>query len=179
MGRLKQVGIDVDTNRMIEQHRRSFAESTNEILRRILPLVPLSTSPADTSSARQASPPAAGTRARGQWTVEIQGDRIPAANLKCAYRSLLEALSARDAGFMARFSEEKGRSRRFVARSPGHLYAASPHLAERYAECLPNGWYFDTNLSTAQVAKRARVAARTCGLRYGADVRILENLREI
>ena len=179
MPRLKQVGIDVDTHRMIEQHRRSFAESTNEILRRILPLVPPSVPPAGTSFSAQAPRPAAGTRARGQWTLEIKGDRIPAANLKSAYRGLLEALSARDPGFMARFSEEKGRSRRFVARAPGQLYAASPHLAERHAERLPNGWYFDTNLSTAQVAKRARVAARMCGLRYGTDVRILENLREI
>lgn len=179
MGRLKQVGIDVETNRMIEQHRRSFAESTNEILQRILPLVAPPAPSADSSAARHATPPTAGTRARGQWTVEIQGERIPAANLKSAYRSLLEALSAGHAGFLAQFSEEKGRSRRFVARAPGQLYAASPHLAERHAERLPNGWYFDSNLSTAQVAKRARVAARICGLRYGADVRILENLREI
>jgi hypothetical protein len=178
MGRLKQVGIDVDTNRMIEQHRRSFAENVNDILRRILPLVPLSAAPVP-SAARSAPPPPPGTRTRGLWTVEIEGNRIPAANLKSAYRGLLEALSARDTGFMARFSEEKGRSRRFVARTPGQLYAASPHLAEHHAERLADGWYFDTNLSTAQVAKRARIAARICGLRYGSDVRILENLREI
>ena len=179
MGRMKQVGIDVDANRMIEQHRRSFAESTNDILRRILPLVPPSADPPVPSATHSVPPPPAGTRVRGQWTVEVLGDRIPAANLKSAYRSLLEALSNREAGFMARFSEEKGRSRRFVARTPEQLYAASPHLARRHAERLADGWYFDTNLSTAQVATRAKIAARICGLRYGADVRILENLREI
>lgn len=177
MARLKQVDIDVDVNRMVEQHRRSFAESINDILSRILPLVPVSAPPVPLKGGTPS--PAPGTRTRGQWTVEIEGRRIAAGNLKAAYRTLLLALSERSPDFLARFAEEKGRSRRFVARTPGGLYGASPHLAKDHAEPLADGWYFDTNLSTAQVSARARVAARLCGLRYGADVRILENLREI
>lgn len=177
MGRLKQVGVDVEVHRLIEQHRRSFSESVNDILGRILPLVPASAPLRLAGSGAASSPP--GTRTRGQWTVEIEGRRIPARNLKAAYRTLLEALSERSPDFLARFGEEKGRSRRFVARIPGGLYGASPHLAKNHAEPLVDGWYFDTNLSIAQVSARARIAARLCGLRYGADVRILENLREI
>ena len=79
----------------------------------------------------------------------------------------------------AAFAEEGGRSRRFVARTGTQLYPASPHLAKRHSALLAPGWYFDSNVSAVQVARRARVAARICGLRYGADVRILENLREI
>jgi len=41
------------------------------------------------------------------------------------------------------------------------------------------GWYFDSNVSADQVGKRARIAARLCGLHYGPDVWILDNLREI
>ena len=72
----------------------------------------------------------------------------------------------------------RGASRRFVARTPAALYDKSPHLA-RHAEPLVDGWYFDSNLSAARVAKLARIAARLCGLHYGSDVRILDNLREI
>ena len=177
MGRLKQVGIDVEVHRMVEQHRRSFSESFNDILGRILPLVPLGAPPPPVKGSPAL--PAPGTRTRGQWTVEIEGRRIAAGNLKAAYRTLLIALSERSPDFLARFAEEKGRSRRFVARTPGGLYAASPHLAKDHAEPLADGWFFDTNLSSAQVSARARIAARLCGLRYGVDVKILENLREI
>ena len=178
MPRLKQVGIDVDVNRMVEQHRRSFSESVNDILRRVLPLIP----PSETPPVRFAPSSPESVRAirtRGQWTVEIDDRRIAAGSLKAAYRTLLLALSERSPDFLARFAEEKGRSRRFVARTPGALYGASPHLAKDHAEPLTDGWYLDTNLSAAQVSARARIAARLCGLRYGADVRILENLREI
>jgi len=179
LAKLRQVGIDVEVYRMVEQHRRSFAESSNDILRRILPLVPLSGA-APVQVGRDGEPaPQPGTRSRGQWTVEIEGRRTPVANLKAAYRLLLLALSKRHPDFLPRFAEEKGRSRRFVARTPGGLYAASPHLAKKHAEPLVDGWYFDTNLSADQAAQRSRIAARLCGLRYGADVRILENLREI
>lgn len=126
-----------------------------------------------------AAPPIAGTRRRGQWTVEIQGERLPAPNLKLAWRTLLEALDERFPDFLSDFAEEKGRSRHYVARSPGQLFAASPHLAKRHAEPLGAGWYFDSNVSAAQVSRRARIAARLCGLHYGRDLRILENLREI
>ncbi|HET9639848.1 MAG TPA: hypothetical protein VFP12_11640 [Allosphingosinicella sp.] len=177
MGRLKQVGIDVEVHRLIEQHRRSFLESTNDILSRILPLIPPAAPP---SPIRVGSAsPMPGTRNRGQWTVEIEGRRIAAGSLKAAYRTFLITLSERSPEFLTRFAEEKGRSRRFVARTPGGLYGASPHLAKDHAELLADGWYFDTNLSAEQVASRVRIAARLCGLRYGADVRILENLREI
>ena len=185
MGRLKQVGVDVEVNRLVEQHRRSFSESFNDILRRILPLVPLAAPPPPSppppplDGGAGLRSPGTVVRTRGQWTVEIEGRRIAAANLKSAYRALLLALADRSPDFLACFAEEKGRSRRFVARTPGGLYGASPHLAKDHGEPLVDGWFFDANLSAAQVSARARIAARLCGLRYGADVKILESLREI
>ena len=179
MAKLKQVGIDVEVNRMIEAHRRGFSESSNDILRRVLPLVPLTGASPGPPAGHDGSMREPGTRSRGQWTVEISGRPTPVANLKAAYRTLLLALNERHPDFLSRFAEEKGRSRRFVARTPGGLYAASPHLAKKHAEPLVDGWYFDSNLSADQAARRSRVAARLCGLRYGTDVRILENLREI
>jgi hypothetical protein len=179
LAKLKQVGIDVEVNRMIEAHRRGFSESINDILRRVLPLVPPAAASPAPLAGLDGSVREPGARTRGQWRVEIAGRPTPVPNLKAAYRALLLALDERHPDFLARFAEEKGRSRRFVARTPGGLYAASPHLAKKHAEPLVEGWYFDSNLSADQAARRSRIAARLCGLRYGTDVRILENLREI
>lgn len=202
---MRRIGIDVEVHRLIERHRRSFAEDENDILRRVLPLVPLaplappspgaqaargedeapacsSAAPAPGGGDRRSgggSPSPPRTRRRGQFAVEVRGERILAANLKLAYKALLEALDSKYPDFLAAFAEETGRSRRFVARSQAELYAASPHLAKRHAMLLRPGWYFDSNVSAVQVARRARIAARVCGLRYGAEVRILDNLREI
>lgn len=170
--------VDEAVHALIERHRRSESESRNDILRRILPLVPAAAAPRP-SLAAIVSPPPPGTRQRGQWAVEIEGERIAAANLVSAYRTLLEALDRLHPDFLADFAEEKGRRRRFVARTPASLYPASPHLAKRHAVPLTGGWWFDSNVSTVQVARRARIAARICGLRYGAQLRILEGLREI
>jgi len=92
---------------------------------------------------------------------------------------LLHRLAERFPDFLERFSREKARSRRFVARDPIHLYSNAPHLADKHAKALIDGWFFDTNLSAIQVSQRVRIAARLCDLLYGKDVRILDNLREI
>lgn len=171
---MNQIDVDPEVQRAIERHRRVPSESENDILRRVLaiaawaPRRPVLETPGPT-----------GTRRRGQWAVELLGETIPAANLKAAWRTLLDALDVRFPEFLSDFAEEEGRTRRFVARSPGELYAAAPHLARRHAEPLAGGWYYDSNVSAAQVARRARIAARLCGLRYGRDLRILESLREI
>lgn len=177
MPRLKQVGIDVDVHRAIEQARQSFSESENDILRRMLlgEKVQRSKPPVSRASPRSDE----SVRSRGLWATEVKGERTPAANMKDAYRTLLLKLDELEPGFIDQFAQESSRSRRFVARKPTDLYQSSPHLADEHAQPLKGGWFFDTNLSTEQVATRARVAARVAGLLYGRDVRLLENLREI
>jgi hypothetical protein len=176
VARTKQIGIDVDVHRAIEQARQSFSESENDILRRLLL--------GETAPRRipvQKRPPSVEetVRSRGLWSVDVKGERISAANMKEAYRTLLLKLAEVSPNFIERFASERARSRRFVARKPTDLYDSSPHLAGEYAQPLKDGWYYDTNLSTEQVAKRARVAARVAGLSYGRDVRLLDNLREV
>lgn len=175
---LKPIGIDLDVCRAIERARLSFGECENDILRRLL----LPARGGRTGAPRRAVAPGpvrGEPRRRGLWTVQVGGRKIPAANLKHAYRMLLRELEAAHPHFLEAFARERSRGRRFVARTPGELFGRSPHLARRHAELLVDGWYFDTNLSADQAARRARVAARLCGLHYGSDVRILDNLREI
>lgn len=177
MMELRQIGIDLDVHGAIERARLALGESENEILRRLL--LPARTGPRKPARARPEARRGHGpVRGRGIWTVEVGGRRIPAANAKQAYRILLRELAAAHPHFLEAFAAEKGRTRRFVARSPAALYGKAPHLA-RHAEPLAEGWYFDSNLSAARIARLARVAARLCGRHYGSDVRILDNLREI
>ncbi len=175
---LKQIGIDVDVNGVIESNRQSFTETENDILRRLLmpaadesrrsrPAVPL----ADLDSGA--------VRARGRWAIVRGTNRRPASNLKEAYRLFLLQLHEEFPDFLERFADEQARSRRFVARSPTDLYLKSPALARHHAKPLADGWFFDTNLSTDQVARRVRVAARICGLRYGTDLMLLNNMEQI
>jgi hypothetical protein len=176
-GEFRRVEIDLDVHRALERARQALGETENDILRRVL------LTRAAKPAARTAAPPGAGrsatTRSRGLWSVELAGRRLPAANLKHSYRLLLRELDAAHPHFLEDFAREKERTRRFVARTPAELYGRSPHLAGRHAQPLGGGWYFDTNLSAVQIGKRARIAARLCGLHYGSDVRILDNLREI
>jgi hypothetical protein len=176
---LRRIHIDLDVHRAIERARGSLGESDNDILRRLL------LGGGEAGRPRRAAAGARGraqgaARSRGLWSVEIAGRRLPAANLKRAWWLLLRELDAAYPHFLEDLAGEKARSRRFVARAPADLYGRdSAHLARRHAVPLVGGWYFDSNLSAAQVAKRARIAARLCGLHYGSDVRILDNFREI
>ena len=175
---LRPIGIDLDVQRAIERARISFGECENDLLRRLL----LAARGSRTGPPRRAAAPGpvrGEPRRRGLWTVEVGGRRIAAANLKHAYRILLRELEAAHPHFLEAFARERSRGRRFVARAPAELFGRSPHLARRHAEPLVGAWYFDTNLSAEQIARRARIAARLCGLHYGSDVRILDNLKEI
>lgn len=174
----KTIEIDVDVHRAIERARLGLGESENDILRRLLLPARARPRPCPPAHQGQAGVAAGPTRSRGLWSVEIGGRRIPAANLKQAYRVLLRELQAAHPHFLEAFADEKTHGRRFVARTPAALYGRSPHLA-RHAERLGDDWYFDANVSAVQVARRARIAARLCGRFYGPDVRILDNLREI
>lgn len=179
MHELKPIEIDLEVNAVIEGQRRSFGESPNAILRRLLLEAPVRPRIGSSGDVHALEPSYPGERVTGRWTVELNGARTAASNLKGAYRTLLLLLHARDGQFLQAFAQERARARRFVARRPEDLYLNSPDLARDHAKPLDDGWYFDTNLSTDQVARRARIAARLAGLKYGRDVRILNNMEEI
>ena len=178
---LRQIAVDIDVHRVIENSRQSFSESENDILRRLLLSSQTNSSRSliRKSSTRPSPLPGTVSRSRGLWSVEIEGVRISAVNMKDAYRLLLLTLEQLRPGFLDAFAREGSSRRRFVARTAAELYTSSPHLAREHGRHLADDWYFDTNLSTEQVATRARIAARLAGFAYGRDVRLLDNLREV
>lgn len=174
----RQIEIDVDIHRLIEQNRLSFDESENDILRRILLTVTVEREK-EAQKARRARARAGTKRRRGNWSVAIGKERFAAANMGDAYYIYLKRLAELFPGFLEAFGEEQSRNRRFVAQVPEQLYGNATHLARGYACTLVDGWYYDSNLSADQIARRARRAAQLCGLHYGAEVRIADGLREL
>lgn len=167
MARMKQIAIDVDVNRAIESGRRTFSETENDILRRLLLQANV---PQPENHGKSERPRTSVARARGAWIARIGGESYPGQNLKEAYKLLLLQLQKRHPDFLAKFSALKARSRRFVAKRPQDLYLSSPHLADEFAEPLVDGWYVDTNLSQEQVSKRVEEAARALGLKFPEQV---------
>ena len=171
MPRTKQISIDVEVSRVIESRRNSFAESENDILRRML-LTPAS--PARQKVVAQITP-ARDSRRRGEWTITLDGTEFRAANMKDAYCTLLRKLAERDPQFLPKFSALKSRSRQFVAKDAVFLFRTSPHLAKDHATELTSGWFVDTNLSQQQVGLRVRAAAETANLKYGSQLMIAQS----
>lgn len=175
MPRMKQIFIDVEVNRIIEASRNSFAESENEILRRML----LDPAISNTQKAPTQKVVPRDSRRRGEWAAILEGNEVGAANMKSAYCTLLRMLAERDPQFLPSFSTLKSRTRRFVAQDPKLLYRTSPHLSKDHAMELTAGWFVDTNLSEPQVAHRVRAASELAHLKYGSQVKITKSERTI
>ncbi len=180
---MKKIEVDVDVNRVIEGARRSFAETPNDILRRLL----LESAPAAEGLAPEAplvavgelELPRFGERIMGHWQAKIGEAVVSATSLRDAYCRFIILAHQHDQEFLERFAKLKSRARRYVARNPNDLYLNSPHLAKNHAvEILP-GTFIDSNLSESQIAQRARAAARELGLAYGKDAWIREETRTI
>lgn len=195
---MKQIAVDVDVNRVIEAARRSFAETPNDILRRILlgrseppaapqaPVAPSDAPPSDASppdaplvAVTELDLPRFGQRAMGHWQARVADAVVGASSLREAYCRLLVLAHQHDPAFLGRFARLGSKARRFIARNPTDLYLKSPHLAKDHAVELVPGLFVDTNLSETQIAQRARAAARELGLHYGKDAWIREAMRTI
>lgn len=194
---MKQIAVDLDVNRVIEAARQSFAETPNDILRRILlgrsEMVPALLTPASLPVPSPTPPatgaplvavteldmPQFGKRTMGHWQAKVADSVVAASSLREAYCRFLVLAHQHDPAFLDRFSGLGSKARRYVARSPVDLYLKSPHLAKDHAVELLPGLYADTNLSESQIAKRARVAARELGLFYGTEAWIREATRAI
>jgi hypothetical protein len=179
MAKMKQIQIDIEVSRVIEANRGSFSEKENDILRRLLLTAPARQKAPVIVAVTQMDAPQFGSRSRGHWQVKLGTEIVAATSLKDAYCNLIRLAHEHDTGFLDRFSQQKAKTRYFVARRPEALYISSPHLAKDHALELVKGWFVDTNLSESQVSLRIRVAAREAGFAYGNDVWVKDRGRLI
>ena len=101
------------------------------------------------------------------------GEEIVASSSKEMLVNVIHAFAERDATFLARFSHEGGRKRRYVAREPLNLYSGRPDLAEEFKEQVAEGWWVGTNYSVTEIDAILRKACEIAGCHWGEDLIIL------
>ena len=155
---MKQIEIDLDVNRALGNARRSFDESPNDILRRLVGI----DRPAP--PARPAEPRQRASRSSGAYSTLLGPHAIEANTLKhLLARSILVAETLQP-GFIEQLSQQPTPKGRFiVSRSASGLYPRSPQLVE-YAEKLDETWWYDTNVGRAQVSAYLVKFAKTLRL---------------
>lgn len=179
---MRTTEIDLDVHRLIEGARRSFEETDNDILRRLLEIegrAQAEAGPRAISAAPVRTVETAiqiGHRTTGLWSVRIGSERYLARNLREAYVTAIAKLADRADGLLERLAKEGGGRRRIVAREPTALYPRSPHLAEPHRNNWHRlgEWCVDLNLSRDQAAKRIRRASALAGLRYGHAIAVTD-----
>jgi hypothetical protein len=149
---MKQIEIDLDVHRAIENGRTSFEEHENDILRRLLGIDSKRLGEPNRPRLRQ-------PRSSGAYSVMIGKDPIEANSLKELLRRVILKGEKIRAGFIADLARvPTARGRHIVAISPEALYPKSPQLLE-YAEKLNGEWWYDTNVGRYQVLSYLKIIA--------------------
>lgn len=151
---MRQVAIDLDVHRAIENGRITFEEDDNAILRRLLGIDGPKRIVAEVRSiARQ-------PRSSGAYSVMLGTDPIEANSLKELLRRIvLKAEQLRPGTIAELAGVPTVRGRFIVARSAAQLYPKTPHLID-LAEKLNDGWWYDTNVGRNQVQAYLKIVAR-------------------
>ena len=151
---MKQVDIDLDVYRVIENGRISFDESPNAILRRLLAIDARQPRPDGGMPARPRA-----SRSSGAYSTMLGNSPIEANSLKeLLRRVILKGAQLKPDLVTALAAEPTGRGRHIVASTPEALYPKTPQLRD-YAERLDADWWYDTNVGRNQVQAYFRVIA--------------------
>src|SRR5690349_13063402 len=121
---MRQIGIDLDVHRAIENGRLSFDEDQNAILRRLLAI--------DTPGPRSATLVTIPRQPRssGAYSLMLGNQPIEANSLKELLRRVLLKAEQLQPGIIGRIAGmATPRGRFVVARSAQQLYPNAPHLA--------------------------------------------------
>lgn len=165
------IDIDIEVHKVIEANRKSFEDTQNDILRRLL----LGSS----ANGAPTAPPQLGgattvrhERSTGSYGFVLNGKKMSFNNMKAAYKNCLLELASVDGTFLTSLSKEETPARRLVARDRKALYKKTPHLADEFAEELVDGWWLDTNLSQQQVESRLQIACKVANIVFGSDLEL-------
>lgn len=108
-------------------------------------------------------------RPRGKYRYHLLGEERAVGTLRELLVDVLSRLAARDRGFLERFSEGQGRTRRFLARNPEAIYPGRRDLSS-YTAGVCGGWWVGTNYSRADVRRLLRAACGVARLKWDVDL---------
>ena len=123
---------------------------------------------------RSASRRSSHTAANGKIEFLLLRQRRAALSWVDMLEQVLLELDSIDAGFLERFSQVGGRTRRYVSKDRDALYGDRVDLAREYSKPLVGGWWLGTNYSRKEIASILEKACETAGLRFGLDLAIRE-----
>ena len=133
--------------------------------------VPQNPTPARRSSSSPVVPSPTPTASGTGMGYVLDGQEFQARSAKAILITVLESLSSRDAGFMARFDARRhGRIRRYVARTVDELYPGRPDLGRKYSHQLASGWWVGTHYGRASIRKILQMASEVTDLQFGTDL---------
>lgn len=156
---MRQIGIDLDVHRVIENGRLSFDEDHNAILRRLLAIdAPLPKTVPSSVVTRQ-------PRSSGAYSLMLGTQPIEANSLKELLRRVLLKAEQLRPGTIDKIAQmPTPRGRFVVARSAQQLYHNAPHLAGLAEKLGSPNWWYDTNVGRKQVQAFMKVIARLLDL---------------
>ena len=108
-------------------------------------------------------------RPQGKYRYHLLGEERAVDTLREALVDVLRGLAASDKGFLQRYSEGQGRTRRFLARNPEAIYPGRKGLTNYKAQVCGGGWV-GTNYSRADVRRLLRAACRVAALKWDVDL---------
>ncbi len=104
-----------------------------------------------------------GGRRTGHYSVSIDGARHDATSQKSLLLVALAAIERARPGTLEKLSQEKGRTKRIVARNRDNLHA-NPILGRKFGVRLNDEWWLTTNNSFAETQRFIRRAAWHAGM---------------
>ncbi len=110
-------------------------------------------------------------RPKGKYPYEFLGEDGAANTLGKLLVDALEWFAYLDSNFLEKYSEERGRTRRFLTRNPKGIYPGREDLSNYTAEVC-HGWWVGTNYSRPDVRRLLRAACEIEGLIWGVDLRV-------
>ncbi|MFN3400444.1 MAG: hypothetical protein ACK4Z4_08915 [Ferrovibrio sp.] len=151
---MREIAIDLDVHRAIENGRITFEENENAILRRLLGI---DSAPRPSTEPR---PIPRQPRSSGAYSVVLGNQPIEANSLKELLRLVILKAERLKPGTIAEIATTPTPKGRFiVARTAAQLYPKAPHLAG-LGEQLGDGWWYDTNVGRNQVQAYMKLIAR-------------------
>jgi hypothetical protein len=116
-----------------------------------------------------AEPAAPASDPTTKYVFEVFGEVCTTDTLVDVLVLILRAIHKIDDNFFSRLSQESGRVRPILARSPLELYPGRPDLS-RYSSEIEDGWYIGTNYSKRDVARILGVICKIANLNMGDDI---------
>ena len=105
----------------------------------------------------------------GKYRYQFLGEEGAADTLGALTADILRRIAALYPDFLDKYSQRRGRTRRFIARDPKAIYAGREDLSHLTTEVC-RGWWVGTNYGRVDVRRLLHAACEVAGLAWAVDL---------